>query len=80
MILPAGVYQHYKGKKYLVIGTARHSETGERMVVYVPLYEHDGDGMAVRPLLMFIEAVPDPKGSGTEVPRFRYIGQTVEGE
>ena len=29
-----GRYRHYKGKDYLVIGVARHSETQEELVVY----------------------------------------------
>ena len=55
--LPCGVYEHYKGKQYLVLGVARHSETGEEMVVYVSLYEHDGPALWVRPLEMFTEEV-----------------------
>lgn len=27
-------YRHYKGNEYTVVGTARHSETLEEMVVY----------------------------------------------
>ena len=33
-----GAYRHYKGQYYEVIGTARHSETHEDMVVYRALY------------------------------------------
>jgi hypothetical protein len=29
-----GTYRHYKGNEYEVIGTARHSETLEVLVVY----------------------------------------------
>ena len=36
-----GVYRHYKGNTYEVIGFAKHSETLEDMVIYKPLY---GDG------------------------------------
>jgi hypothetical protein len=36
-----GKYRHYKGKTYLVLGTAKHSETLEDLVVYVPLYDNE---------------------------------------
>lgn len=50
-----GIYKHYKGNLYEVIGIASHSETQEPLVVYRALY---GDyGLWVRPLTMFIETV-----------------------
>lgn len=50
-----GRYRHFKGKEYQVIGTARHSETLEEMVVYRALY---GDGgLWVRPAAMWDETV-----------------------
>lgn len=74
--LRCGVYEHYKGEKYLVLGVARHTETGELMAVYVPLYELPGGGdgvqMAVRPLEMFMEEVV--VGSETR-PRFRFMDE-----
>jgi hypothetical protein len=48
-----------------VIGTARHSETDEQLVVYRCLY--DDDSLWVRPLAMFIETV---LVDGRKVPRF----------
>ena len=52
---PIGLYRHYKGGLYEVIGTARHSETREPMTVYRALYgEH---GLWVRPADMFSEQV-----------------------
>lgn len=77
MILPAGVYEHYKGKRYLVLGVARHSETQEYLVVYVPLYDTGSVNMAVRPLDMFIENVQDPSDPNNEVSRFRFIGTSA---
>jgi hypothetical protein len=50
-----GVYRHYKGQRYRVLGTARHSETLEELVVYQALYgEH---GLWVRPAAMFAETI-----------------------
>ena len=72
--MQSGIYQHYKGKHYLVLGTAHHSETQERLVVYIPLYEHAGEPMAVRPYDMFFE---DVEVEGKRVPRFRFIGERL---
>ena len=60
-----GLYRHYKGGNYQVLGTARHSETGEQLVVYRCLY--DNDSLWVRPLAMFMESV---QVEGREMPRF----------
>ncbi|AYC33444.1 DUF1653 domain-containing protein [Pseudomonas sp. LS44] len=51
MSLQPGLYRHYKGPEYRVIGTARHSETEEELVVYQALYGEYG--LWVRPLSMF---------------------------
>lgn len=68
-----GRYRHYKGNEYTVIGTARHSETLEEMVVYRQEYgEH---GLWVRPKQMFAETV---KIDGQEVPRFQPLGSSSE--
>lgn len=66
----SGVYRHFKGNLYLVIGVAHHSESGESMVVYFPL--NKPDSLWVRPLKMFLESVPDPQGEG-EIPRFQFL-------
>ncbi|PRY69817.1 DUF1653 domain-containing protein [Halomonas ventosae] len=60
-----GIYRHYKGPLYEVLGVARHSETEEPLVVYRALY---GDyGLWTRPLDMFLESV---EVQGEPVPRF----------
>ena len=64
-----GEYEHFKGKRYRVIGVAKHSETLEEMVVYKALY---GEGeLWVRPAKMFLEEV---ERDGKRMPRFRYLG------
>ena len=68
-----GRYRHYKGGEYEVIGTARHSETDERLVVYRCL--SDNYSLWVRPLAMFVEQVIV---EGREVPRFTRCTQLAE--
>ncbi len=46
-----GRYRHFKGNDYEVIGIARHSETGEPLVVYRALYGEGG--LWVRPAEMW---------------------------
>ena len=66
--IPLGRYRHFKGSEYSVVGFARHSETRETMVLYVPLYGEGG--YWVRPLDMFTELV---ERDGKQIPRFSYI-------
>lgn len=63
-----GIYEHYKGKRYLVVGVAKHSETLEDMVVYRQMYGEEG--LWVRPLAMFLE---DVQVDGKTLKRFQYI-------
>ena len=58
MITP-GIYKHYKGNLYKVLGIAKHSETLEDMVVYQALYGEYG--LWVRPASMFEEMVGEVK-------------------
>jgi hypothetical protein len=67
MTVICGLYRHYKGNLYSVLGTARHSETMEELVVYRALY---GDhGLWVRPVSMFTQSV---EVGGESVPRFAF--------
>ena len=69
MSLQPGRYRHYKGKDYIVLGVARHSETEEQMVVYRTDY---GDrSLWVRPIVMFQESI---EIAGQMEPRFQYVG------
>ncbi len=64
--LTQGIYRHYKGKDYQVLGLVQHSETQEHLVLYKALY---GDySLWVRPLSMFTETVTTEQGT---VPRFK---------
>lgn len=72
--LAAGVYKHYKGGLYMLLGVAEHTETGERLVVYVPLAVQPGAPIKVRPYGMFTDQVTI---DGITKPRFVHIGQAV---
>ena len=50
-----GIWRHFKGNRYQVIGVAKHSETLEPMVVYRALYGEGG--LWVRPASMWLESV-----------------------
>jgi hypothetical protein len=65
-----GLYRHYKGNDYRVIGFARHSETLEPLVIYQALYGERGTW--VRPAAMFVETV---EIDGKMVPRFTRVGE-----
>lgn len=63
-----GRWRHFKGGEYEVLTVARHSETGEEMVVYRALYgEH---GVWVRPAAMWNEHVTR---DGVTLPRFTFV-------
>lgn len=68
--LALGRYRHFKGKDYTVLGVARHSETGEELVVY--RHEYGDHSLWVRPLAMFLEVV---EIDGKEIPRFQLIAE-----
>ena len=72
MSIPTGVYQHYKGPYYLVLGEARHSETKEILVVYQPLYGEPQ--WFVRPKTMFLEEV---EYDGVCQQRFQFVGNSL---
>lgn len=70
-VLKKGIYEHYKGMRYEVIGTALHSETLEPVVVYKPLYESKSEYW-VRPYDMFIETI---EKDGETFPRFKKVNE-----
>jgi len=64
-----GIYEHFKGDRYRVILTGRHSETKEEQVVYFSL-DHPETGFWIRPKGMFLENIIL---DGREVPRFKRV-------
>lgn len=65
-----GKYRHFKGGEYRVFCMARHSETGEEMVIYQALYGERG--IWVRPASMWNETV---ERDGKTFQRFTYTGE-----
>lgn len=60
-----GRYRHFKGTEYEVLGVSTHSETGEKLVVYMSV---DGkETLWARPYDMFIDVV---EHNGKTVNRF----------
>ncbi len=64
-VKPYTVYRHFKGTKAFVITVAKHSETGEDLVVYYCM-DNNGktnhkDGIYARPLDMFLSEVDHEK-------------------
>jgi hypothetical protein len=50
--MEAGIYRHYKGGLYQVLGVGQHTETNEIVVIYIPLQHeesHTGPRLRVRP-------------------------------
>lgn len=70
MSIELGLYKHYKGNIYEVIGVAKHSETLEEMVVYKATYQAEGQNLWVRPLKLFLETIIV---NGQSVKRFEKI-------
>lgn len=68
MHIEPGLYKHYKGNTYEVIGIARHSETLESMVVYKATDQ--AGNLWVRPAAMFAETL---MVEGEEKQRFEKI-------
>lgn len=80
--IKTGLYKHYKGKMYFVLGSGKNSETLEDMVIYQAMYNSPQFGelpIWIRPLSMFLEYV---KVDDKDEPRFTPLGdeETVKFE
>lgn len=71
--MQAGLYQHFRGNFYQVLGVGRHEETLEEMVVYRATY---GDhALWIRPRIVFEAQVEE---GGKLVPRFKLIEPALD--
>jgi hypothetical protein len=75
----AGIYRHYKGGLYQVLGIGQHTETDEIVVVYVALTGADLPGPRIR-----VRPMHGPDGFNTRVDlgdmtqeRFTFVGSEI---
>lgn len=72
-----GVYRHYKGGLYYALPVARHTETNEELIAYVPLEASGTPELVVRPYSMFFGSI---EMQSERQPRFEYIGSRISEE
>ena len=68
MEVKKGIYRHFKGHRYKVVGWGKHSETLEDLVVYVDV--ENENNIWLRPEAMFLETITR---DGKTFPRFELI-------
>ena len=71
--IETGLYRHYKGNMYRVLGVGRHTEAHEYYVVYSPAEPKEGvPEFWLRPFDMFVETVDI---NDQTLPRFEKIAE-----
>jgi hypothetical protein len=70
--LEPGIYEHYKGNRYKVVGVGIDTETEQPVVIYQPIYSSDVS-FWVRPYDMFVGTVDV---GGKIIPRFKKIADS----
>ena len=77
-VVENGVYRHYKGEYYLVLGVCQHTERDEQLVLYVPLTGNEhraGLRLRARPLTG-VKGFTTPEG---DQQRFAFVGDEMPG-
>lgn len=59
-LVSGDIVRHFKGNFYSIVGIAKHTETGEDMVIYSPLYVSERT-LYARPYDMFMSKVDKTK-------------------
>jgi GNAT superfamily N-acetyltransferase len=74
------IYRHTKGKRYVGLGRARHSEDGSELTLYRCLYATDRPSTWARPRAMFEALLPDGTPRFAAEARVRVVFPEDEGE
>lgn len=65
-----GVYRHYRGGLYVVLGVARNDDTKELVVVYRSRQSYDDGLLRIRPVAEWNAFVDNPDGGRPPITRF----------
>lgn len=72
MTVKPGIYRHFKGPRYRIIGCVENTETSAILVLYHSLAKPEK--LWVRPLWSFTGMV---EVDGDHFPRFKFIGENI---
>lgn len=74
-----GIYKHFKGTLYVVMGIGVHTETEESMIIYKAYKDTDKSTIWIRPYKDFISKVDKIKYPTIEQEyRFEFIKMIIE--